>query len=146
MTEYNRVEQWRAFSKLVEEHITDYTLRQYGNSEGNEQVDNFTVEDCWENINRYYNRRKSAVRGEKERLRDPLKVAHYAQFIHDKLMGENANVNNTHFVLLDAIDEVLKHWSFFPKHQYGSDEVIISSESVINLQRAYEKYIEEQGL
>ena len=63
MTEYNRVEQWRKFSALVEDHINNYTLEQYGNPEGNEQVDSFSIEDCWTNVQRYYNRRKSAVRG-----------------------------------------------------------------------------------
>ncbi len=81
----DRLQQWRQFSALVEDHIVNYTLEQYGNPDGDEQVDTFTVEDCWTNVQRYYNRRKSAVRGEAERLRDTLKVAHYMCFIHDKL-------------------------------------------------------------
>jgi hypothetical protein len=88
MPEYNRLQQWYKFSKLMEDHIVDYTLEQYGNPDGNEQVDSFTIEDCWKNVQRYYNRRNSTVRGEAERVRDTLKVAHYMQFIHDKLMEE----------------------------------------------------------
>jgi hypothetical protein len=61
---------------------------QYGNPEGNEQVDSFTVEDCWKNMERYFNRRKSSVRGQIEQIRDVIKIAHYANFIHDKMKGE----------------------------------------------------------
>lgn len=146
MAEYNRLEQWRKFSALVEDHINAYTLQQYGNDEGNEQIDHFTVDDCWENINRYYNRRKSAVRGEKERLRDPLKVAHYAQFIHDKLMQDSEpDHDERHWALCNAIENVVGHWAWFPDYQFGSIEAIVSSDSIIALSNAYKAFIEERG-
>jgi len=89
---YDRLTQWDQFDQQLRRHILRYTLAQYGNPEGNEQVDSFTVEDCWREIQRYYHRRKATVRGTKEQLRDLLKVAHYAQFAYDKLraeLGEN---------------------------------------------------------
>ena len=85
---YNRITQWIKFSTLVHKHIDKYTLEQYGNPEGNEQVDGFTVEDCWKNVMRYYNRRNSNTRGDVEKLRDVIKVAHYMNFIYDKLKEE----------------------------------------------------------
>ena len=85
---YDRITQWRKFSEQMERHIVAYTLDQYGNKEGNEQVDTFTVEDIWVNVNRYYNRRKSMARGPKEKLRDAIKVAHYMSFLYDKLKDE----------------------------------------------------------
>jgi len=85
---YDRLTQWKKFSKQVEAHILAYTLPQYANPDGNEQVDEFTVEDCWKNIDRYKNRRSSCTRGEIEQVRDVIKVAHYAQFIFDKLCDE----------------------------------------------------------
>lgn len=39
---YDRVTQWEGFSNQVRKHFADYTLQQYGNPEGNEQVDSFT--------------------------------------------------------------------------------------------------------
>ena len=84
----NRLDEWREFSLLVEQHIQNYANVQYGNQGGDEQIDGFTVEDCWNNVMRYYNRRRSAVRGRKEQKRDVLKVAHYMQFIHSK-MGDS---------------------------------------------------------
>ena len=84
----DRLQQWRRFSELVEDHIVNYTLEQYGNPDGDEQVETFTAEDCWKNVQRYFNRRNSAVRGEQERLRDVLKVAHYMCFIRGKMEEE----------------------------------------------------------
>ena len=84
----DRIKQWDSFDEQVRRHITQYTIVQYGNPDGNEQVDSFSVEDCWKEIQRYYNRRKATVRGTKEQLRDLLKVAHYAQFAYDKLRAE----------------------------------------------------------
>ena len=80
-----RLEQWDHFDKQVRKHIPEYTEVQYGNKEGDEQADNFTIEECWKHIDRYRNRSSSSVRGPKEKLRDAIKVAHYAQFIYDKL-------------------------------------------------------------
>jgi len=85
---YDRVKQWRLFSEQVEKHIIQYTLPQYGNKEGTEQVEEFTVEDCYKNLLRYVNRRNTSVRGNTERLRDVVKIAHYINFIYDKLKVE----------------------------------------------------------
>jgi hypothetical protein len=82
---YNRIEQWDRFSEQVRRHIVQYTLEQYGNPEGDEQVEEFTAEDCWKQIMRYTNRRNSCTRGKTEQMRDVIKVAHYAQFIYAKL-------------------------------------------------------------
>jgi hypothetical protein len=95
---YERIAQWKDFSKQVELHISDYTLPQYGNQEGNEQVDTFSIEDCFKNMERYFNRRNSMTRGPKEKLRDVIKIAHYANFIYDKLKIElkEEDVYGTH--------------------------------------------------
>jgi hypothetical protein len=85
---YDRLEHWLSFSEQVFEHIQDYTLTQYGSPEGTEQIENFTVETCFQNMIRYINRRNSNVRGNKEKLRDLFKIAHYSQFIYDKLKKE----------------------------------------------------------
>lgn len=85
---YDRLSQWKHFNEQMERHIEQYTKPQYGSSEGTEQVDSFTVADCWREMQRYYNRRNVAVRGSKEQLRDLIKVAHYAQLAYDKLVEE----------------------------------------------------------
>jgi len=84
----NRINEWLEFNEKMLVHLKTYADVQYGNSEGNEQVDGFSTEDCWQNMQRYYNRRNSSVRGSIEKLRDSIKVAHYAQLIFDKLRKE----------------------------------------------------------
>lgn len=81
----DRLKQWKEFSKVVEDHIEKYANVQYGDESETDQASNFTPEDCWQNMQRYYNRRQTAVRGRVEQLRDVVKVAHYAQMIFDKL-------------------------------------------------------------
>lgn len=85
---YDRIKQWEGFSFQVSKHIIQYTLPQYGDSEGTEQIEEFSVEDCFQHMTKYINRRKASVRGNKERLRDLLKIAHYANFAYDKLKEE----------------------------------------------------------
>jgi len=83
---FSRVKQWKEFSNIVIDHIENYTLPQYGDSDI-DQIDEFSAEDCWKNVQRYFNRRKSNVRGTIERRRDILKIAHYMCFIFDKREG-----------------------------------------------------------
>lgn len=83
-----RLEEWKCFEEIMRFHIESYAQIQYGNPGGDEQIDGFSVEDCWQNIQRYYNRRNSSVRGESETRRDAIKVSHYAQVIYNKLLEE----------------------------------------------------------
>ncbi len=85
---YDRLKQWFDFEDQVRLHINTYTREQYGNPDGQEQVETFTATDCWKNIQRYFNRRNANTRGSKEKLRDLIKVAHYAQLAYDKLKAE----------------------------------------------------------
>ena len=83
-----RLEEWENFQEVMKDHLENYAQIQYGNPEGDEQIDRFSAEDCWQNIQRYYNRRNSSVRGESETRRDAIKVSHYAQVIYNKLLEE----------------------------------------------------------
>jgi hypothetical protein len=93
MSKIDRINDWNNFAKLMETHLSDYCNVQYGSPEGTEQIENFTVETCFQNILRYVNRRNSNTRGNKEKLRDLLKIAHYSQFIYDKLKKELGEEN-----------------------------------------------------
>ena len=88
---FSRVKQWENFSDKVIKHIEEYTLPQYGDSDV-DQIDGFSVEDCWKNVQRYFNRRNSNARGTIEQKRDLLKIAHYMCFILSKYEegGDNA--------------------------------------------------------
>lgn len=82
---YNRTKEWIHFSDQVDRHIIHYTLPQYGNTEGDEQIDTFTTDQIKSQLQRYVTRIGSSVRGTQEQLRDCLKIAHYAQFLYNKL-------------------------------------------------------------
>lgn len=84
----DRIRGWDHFKEQVSRHIVQYTIPQYGNDAGNDQASNFTVEDCVQQMLTYINRRNVRVRGNKEAMRDWIKVAHYAQFIYDILQKE----------------------------------------------------------
>lgn len=78
-----RREEWENFSKIVGDHIDNYTVAQYGDSP-NDQVEGWTVEQCFDSIQRYVNRRNSNRRGNIESMRDLVKIAHFACIIFTK--------------------------------------------------------------
>ena len=72
-----RREQWCDFSDEVENHIEDYTVKQYGDMP-TDQASSFTLEDFKRELQKYCNRMGSGVRGPEEQERDFKKIAHYA--------------------------------------------------------------------
>jgi hypothetical protein len=85
----NRLEDWKRFSELVEGHIVTYTIPQYQSENGElDQIGIWSAIDCISAIRRYCARFGKNARGPEEALRDMLKIAHYAQFAHDKLREE----------------------------------------------------------
>lgn len=89
----DRKKDWQDFSDQVAAHVKQYTLPQYGHEEGTDQAEQFSIEDCYTNMMRYINRRNSNTRGNKECLRDILKIAHYASFIYFKKKAELGEEN-----------------------------------------------------
>ena len=85
----DRKKNWKEFSEQVEKHISEYTIPQYQSEDAHQdQVGAWTAEDCKKAIERYTNRFGKNLRGSKEALRDALKIAHYAQFMYDKLKAD----------------------------------------------------------
>ena len=85
----DRLGDWRRFSKLMEAHITQYTIPQYqSEDEQRDQVGAWTSKECVDSMTRYINRYGKNLRGPREALRDMLKLAHYAQLAYDKLKVE----------------------------------------------------------
>jgi hypothetical protein len=84
----DRLKEWDEFQREVERHIRFYTLKQYWNPEGDEQVDEWNYKSCIDAIKRYVNRAGRGARSDEEQLRDCLKIAHYACFAYFKWMKE----------------------------------------------------------
>jgi hypothetical protein len=78
-----RRDEWESFSKVVGDHIENYTVKQYGDAP-DDQVEGWTVEQCFDSIQRYVNRRNSNRRGDIESMRDLVKIAHFTCVIFMK--------------------------------------------------------------
>ena len=76
--------EWMEFSTKVFSHIENYTVPQYGDKP-NDQVEGWAPEQCVKQMGKYIARFESNQRGQDERLRDMLKVAHYSCLAWHKL-------------------------------------------------------------
>jgi len=79
-----RKDQFEYFAELVQDHIENYTVPQYGDAPVDE-VEVWTPEQCVLAIQKYTKRFESARRGRLEVLRDMVKIAHFACLTFDKL-------------------------------------------------------------
>lgn len=82
---YNRYLEWARFVQLVSTHIVEYTIPQYGDSP-NDEVENWTPEQCVLAIQKYTRRFTAGQRGPRETLRDMFKIAHFACLAYFKLL------------------------------------------------------------
>ena len=78
-----RGQDWLKFSNKVLHHIENYTVPQYGDK-GEDQVTDYTSEDCVKQISRYVARHGKNQREGQTEL-DMFKIAHYNQLAFDKL-------------------------------------------------------------
>lgn len=86
MIKSNRGKMWDIFSDEVGRHIENYTVSQYKDFP-DDQVTEWTEGDLVKQIKKYINRIDSNERGDIERNRDLMKIAHYAQMIWSKRLG-----------------------------------------------------------
>jgi hypothetical protein len=76
-----------AFANTVQKHIDEYTVPQFGDAP-DDQVEQWSAEDCVKQIGKYAARFGKNQRGSTEQLRDMLKIAHYANLAYEKLSKE----------------------------------------------------------
>lgn len=81
-----RLWMWEYFSLLVNKHVTDYTVPQYGDYP-TDNITSWSAEDCITQIKKYAARLSTNARGEEESLRDLLKIAHYCSLAYLKKLG-----------------------------------------------------------
>jgi hypothetical protein len=80
----NRGNDWIDFAAVVLKHIEEYTVPQYGDKP-NDQVENWSVEDCIRQIGKYIARFGKNQRGESDQEKDIIKIAHYACIASTKM-------------------------------------------------------------
>lgn len=73
--------QWFKFQDKVNYHIRNYCLSQYGDFP-DENIKALTPEKIQAKLEAYVRRIGKGVRGKDEEIRDCLKIAHYACFLH----------------------------------------------------------------
>ena len=105
-----REKQWEEFSQKLAQHLREYTVPQYGDV-GEDEITNYTVEQCVEHIKRYAKRYGSQSRDGQQEL-DFMKIAHYAQCAWEKYTSrEEVEPKEEHLIILD--EEVnLKNFEF----------------------------------
>jgi len=81
----NRGNDWTDFSMKVLKHVEEYTVPQYGDAP-NDQVENWTPQECMRAIGKYAARHGRNARKGQESV-DCLKIAHFAQMAYDKMGG-----------------------------------------------------------
>lgn len=79
-----REDNFREFATIVGDHISNYTVPQYGDAP-NDQIEQWDRDQCMDSIKRYCNRFATNRRGRTETLRDMAKIAHLASIIFEKL-------------------------------------------------------------
>lgn len=77
-----RGKDWIEFSAQVLAHIEGYTVPQYGDK-GEDEVSNWTVEDCLKAVSKYRSRHGKNSREGQDEL-DMLKMAHFIQIAFEK--------------------------------------------------------------
>ena len=83
MAETKRGAEWQVFAEQVLLHIDTYTVPQYGDK-GHDDIDNWTISNCFRAIEKYIKRSGTNVRKGQDKL-DILKIAHYACFIYNRM-------------------------------------------------------------
>lgn len=87
-----RCNEFQDFANIIEGHIENYTVPQYGDAP-NDQVENWTAKECIDRaIKRYVDRYGVQKRGRLEQLRDLLKIAHYAGITFWKLQPSEEEI------------------------------------------------------
>lgn len=72
-----REDEFIEFGAVVEEHIKNYTIPQYGDAPG-DSVSKYTPEQCVMIMEKYCRRFQDNRRGRLEQLRDMVKISHFA--------------------------------------------------------------------
>lgn len=83
-----RGDEWDRFSGVVQNHIEDYTIPQYGDGP-NDFVETMSDGDVELQITKYVKRFGNNARGQEEAQRDLVKIAHYCAILYSKRICQN---------------------------------------------------------
>ena len=84
-----KVEQWRQFSKIVEDHIRKYVDKQYGDFP-DKTIAKFNLNKVQGKLEAYVDRIGKGARGPGEELRDAIKISHWGCYLYALLLTGSA--------------------------------------------------------
>ena len=84
-----KVDQWKRFSDQVEDHIEYYVSKQYGDFP-DKTIAKFTPEKIQGKLEAYVDRIGKSYRGHADEIRDCIKIAHFACYLHALLTKGDA--------------------------------------------------------
>lgn len=84
--------QWRQFSRLVEKHIEEYVVPQYGDLP-DKTVAKWTPEKIQGKLESYIDRIGKSSRGPEDQIRDALKIAHFASYLYSLYVFNDAQLS-----------------------------------------------------
>lgn len=86
---YTKVEQWKAFSRIVESHIRQYAVPQYGDFPS-KTVGKWNDVKIQGKLEAYVDRIGTGQRGKDDAIRDALKIADFAKYLYAYLTTGSA--------------------------------------------------------
>lgn len=86
-----REQEFSFFGGIVQDHIANYTIPQYGDAPTDE-LETWTAEQCVKSIGKYVARFESGRRGKLETLRDLVKISHFAAVAFSKLGASGEDI------------------------------------------------------
>jgi hypothetical protein len=89
-----RLSELKEHQKLVEDHLVNYTVPQYGDYP-EDQMTSASIYDIKMNLLRYVNRIGTNARGQEEAVRDTYKISHYAAILWGKYIRGEENPDKT---------------------------------------------------
>jgi hypothetical protein len=92
MSKPKKVQQWRQFSAIVEDHIREYVARQYGDFP-DKTIARFTPTKIQGKLEAYVDRIGRGARGQDEAVRDAIKIAHFACYLYALLVEGDAQAD-----------------------------------------------------
>ena len=80
---------WQKFATKVGDHIEDYVVTQYGD-QPDDHINGMSIEEVKGKMSSYVARigKVQLTRGFETAKQDCFKLAHFAQYLHDKLVDE----------------------------------------------------------
>ena len=88
----SKSEQWRQFADIVEDHIGNYAIVQYGDFP-DKTIAKYNLEKIKGKLEAYVDRIGRGARGQDESIRDAIKISHFGAYLYAVLTKGDAQAD-----------------------------------------------------